>query len=423
MKKILTFIAISIITFQTTAQVRDWWEHPYPSIERPVMDMEFSDITGIYDNGLIFALPGNNGGLCYYTSHDTLNIYSIATNLGVMSVKSDRPNNRIFCAFGCGSYSDGLYKFDVLSHEFTLIAYTMYPNFVKKLSSGFYFGYGSETTSGGLLYSTDGDEWTNVDFFNSKNVKDVEINNNGRLFVAAGNELFIQDDDTFNSVSINLPINDIFVSSHLNNNNHDIFIACGNGSYSDCVYKVDYENGNINNLVLINNFIYPNKLYEYYGYLVVGCLNSGGLFLVDPVEMGEKHKIADFEDVYCFDTYPIYCRNILVGTNNGVYLGGDFLFDIIDFNNHDKIKLSQNYPNPFNSFTNIHFNLSQKSNVKIAVYDINGNLIDILLNEVKGPGDYSIMWKAKENKIEEGIYFYRLITDYDHITKRMIYVK
>ncbi|MCD6113442.1 MAG: T9SS type A sorting domain-containing protein [Bacteroidales bacterium] len=411
MKKLITFLAISIITFQTTAQIRDWWEHPYPSIERPVMDMEFSNIPGIQENGLIFALPGNNGGLSYFTSPDSLNIYSIATNLGVISVEPDITNNRIFCAFGCGSNSDGLYKFDVATHEFSLITYSSPPNFVKKLSSYYYFGYGRGSSKGGLLHSSDGDEWTNIEFFNSKNVKDAEIDNYGRLFVAADNELFIQDEDTFNSVSLDLPINDIFVSSHLNNNSHDIFIACGNGSYSDCVYKVEYENGNINNLVFINNFIYPDKLYEYYGYLVVGCLNSGGLFLVDPVEMGEKHKIADFEDVYCFDTYPVYSQNIMVGTNNGVYYGGDFTINIKDLKNiNDFINI---YPNPVNDYIFIEKKLSEIRKIEI---------IDLLNSKKEIFKDFNNEKKIKLNlsSYSSGVYLLVIYSDKNKYQKKII---
>ena len=273
------------------------------------------------------------------------------------------------------------------------------------------------------MYSQDGDEWSSIDYFTSKNVKDVEIDSSGRLFVAVGNELFIQDNDTFNSVLTALPINDIYVSSHLNNNSHEIFIACGDGSNNDTVYIVDYENGNINDLITVNNFHYPYKLNEYRDYLVVGCLDSGGVYLVEPAEMGEKYLVGNFEDIYCYETYPIYCKNIMIGTNDGVYYGGDFLINIDEFNNHDNIKFLNNFPNPFSSYTKINFEISKKSHVKLVVYDINGKLIDVPTDDQKEPGNYSIIWQTAEKNLKEGVYFYSLTTDYFQITKKMIYVK
>ncbi|RKX68010.1 hypothetical protein DRP43_06145, partial [candidate division TA06 bacterium] len=312
-KVILLSIGTTLLLL-TQLSAEDWMQL-YPEIDGPVADMEFSEIPGISEYGLIFAIQGNGGGLGYFDSPGNFSIFSIATNLGAVSVAPDNANNRIFCAFGCGSYSDGLYEFDVSTHQFELIEWAFNPNFVEKLPSGFYFGWDN-----GLLYSTDGDIWTDVEYFDDKVVRDIEETNDGTLFVAAGNEICIQNDTTFTSYDTGLPVNDIYIRHHPT---EEIFIACGDGSYSDGVYRVEYGDGAITGITLINWLLYPNKIYAYTDWLVVGCLNSEGLWLVEPVEMGEMHQIGtglDFEDVYCFETYPIYCHNIMIGTDNGVYL-------------------------------------------------------------------------------------------------------
>ena len=313
-KVILLSIGTTLLLL-TQLSAEDWMQL-YPEIDGPVADMEFSEIPGISEYGLIFAIADSGGGLGYFDDTGNFSIFSIATNLGAVSVAPDNANNRIFCAFGCGSYSDGLYEFDVDSLQFELIEYAYNPNFVKKLSSGFYFSWDN-----GLLYSTDGDIWTDVDYFNDKDVRDIEEISNSTLFVAAGNEICIENDTTFTSYDTGLPVNDIYIPHYMA---EEVFIACGDGSGSDGVYRVEYEDGEITGITLINWFLYPNEIYEYTDWLVVGCLNSEGLWLVEPVEMGEMHQIGtglDFEDVYCFETYPIYCHNIMIGTDNGVYLG------------------------------------------------------------------------------------------------------
>jgi hypothetical protein len=316
----VTLLLLGVILLSTQLSAEDWMQLYPEEIDRPVYDMEFSELPGISEYGLIFAFPGNGGGLGYFDDNGQFNIYSVATNLGAVSVTPDNTNNRIFCAFGCGTYSDGLYEFDVPTHQFELIEWAFNPNFVEKLPSGYYFGFGWDWF-GGLFHSVNGDNWANIDYFNNKVVRDVAETSDSTLFVAAGNEIYIGNDTTFSSYDAGLPVNDIYVRHYPT---EEVFIACGDGTDSDGLYRVEYEDGEITGITLINWLLYPNKIYEYENWLVVGCLNSEGLWLVEPAEMGEMHQIGaglDFQDVYCSETYPMYCHNIMVGTDNGVYLG------------------------------------------------------------------------------------------------------
>jgi len=84
-------------------------------------------------------------------------------------------------------------------------------------------------------------------------------------------------------------------------------------------------------------------------------------------------------------------------------------------------KLFQNYPNPFNARTTINFELNKASPVIISIYNLKGQLIETLLNEVKNKGTYSIDWDA--SRYASGTYIYRLSTDNTIQTKKMTYVK
>ncbi len=68
--------------------------------------------------------------------------------------------------------------------------------------------------------------------------------------------------------------------------------------------------------------------------------------------------------------------------------------------------LYQNYPNPFNPGTTIQYSVPQISNVIIKVYDILGNEIVTLVNEVKNNGIHSVTFEA--GSLASGIYFYNL---------------
>jgi len=241
MKKLAILLLVTLL-LSTQLSAEDWMQL-YPEIDGLVTDMEFSEIPGISEYGLIFAIADSGGGLGYFDSPGNFSIFSIATNLGAVSVASDNTNNRIFCAFGCGSNSDGLYEFDVATHQFELITWTEdHPNFVKKLSSGFYYGYGCWCWYGGLLYSPYGDNWSSIDYFNNNIVRDIDETSDGTLFVAAGNEICIENDTTFTSYDTGLPVNDIYVRHYPT---EEVFIACGDGGYVNLVYRVEYENGEI----------------------------------------------------------------------------------------------------------------------------------------------------------------------------------
>ena len=71
-------------------------------------------------------------------------------------------------------------------------------------------------------------------------------------------------------------------------------------------------------------------------------------------------------------------------------------------------QLSQNYPNPFNPETTIDFRIDADSHINISIFDINGNLIQELVNEWKASGSHQV--KFSGHSIPSGIYFYKMTT-------------
>ena len=65
--------------------------------------------------------------------------------------------------------------------------------------------------------------------------------------------------------------------------------------------------------------------------------------------------------------------------------------------------LEQNYPNPFNPQTNINYAVTELSNVSLRIYDIKGQFISELLNNVHIPGKYKTVWDS--GHLATGIYF------------------
>lgn len=87
--------------------------------------------------------------------------------------------------------------------------------------------------------------------------------------------------------------------------------------------------------------------------------------------------------------------------------------------------LEQNYPNPFNPSTTIRFAVSEKSNVKISVFDVSGRLVNTVFSRELTPGTYKVDFDG--SKLSSGIYFYRLEASGQKgttfLTKKMVLVK
>jgi hypothetical protein len=73
-----------------------------------------------------------------------------------------------------------------------------------------------------------------------------------------------------------------------------------------------------------------------------------------------------------------------------------------------QFSLSQNYPNPFNPITQISYDVATVDNVRLAVYDILGREVAVLVNEQKAPGSYTASFNGSQ--FSSGIYFFKMTT-------------
>ena len=89
--------------------------------------------------------------------------------------------------------------------------------------------------------------------------------------------------------------------------------------------------------------------------------------------------------------------------------------------------LSQNYPNPFNSETLICYELPERGNVKIDVYNLLGQNIRRLISKKQAAGSYSVQWDGRDQSgklVGSGVYFYTIQLDNSKLpVKKMVILK
>ena len=81
------------------------------------------------------------------------------------------------------------------------------------------------------------------------------------------------------------------------------------------------------------------------------------------------------------------------------------------------------YPNPFAGSTTIGFVTNKTAAVEVAVFDITGKQIGVLVNESKTAGAYKVNFDATQYNLGAGTYFVRLSIDGNTMTKQIIQVK
>ncbi|GEM_PF-1319396 len=87
----------------------------------------------------------------------------------------------------------------------------------------------------------------------------------------------------------------------------------------------------------------------------------------------------------------------------------------------ERYALHQNFPNPFNPSTTIRYELPEPAAVRLAVYDILGREVSVLVAKEQAAGAYEVLFDASH--LSSGIYLYRLQTSAFMQTKKLILLR
>ena len=92
----------------------------------------------------------------------------------------------------------------------------------------------------------------------------------------------------------------------------------------------------------------------------------------------------------------------------------------------DQYRLNQNVPNPFNPSTAIGYQLPEAGTVRLAIYNLLGQEVRVLVNERKDAGSFTATWDGADalgRRVASGIYLYRIQAGGFSDTRRMLLLK
>ena len=87
----------------------------------------------------------------------------------------------------------------------------------------------------------------------------------------------------------------------------------------------------------------------------------------------------------------------------------------------DAYALHQNYPNPFNPSTVIRFDMPEAGQVRISIYNVYGQLVEVIEDRRLPAGQHEVQWKP--GRQSSGVYYYRFESGKYSATRQLTFLK
>ncbi len=369
---------------------------------------EADDVTyaNLAQEPISFGGTANGQNDLFVWEGGTWNFYPFwATGLPATSIWN-LDETTIMVAMGAGSYSDGVYNFDLNTHTWTINEWFMFPNFlVYNPGNGIY--YVGERD--GLFRSADANSWTRITSLGTNKCSSLAfynsnmVTNNGALVkYSTDNGLTWQTGNTSNLRGFRYTENGV------------LYAIMDVESDSDGLWRSDDYGETWDNVLFTSNL---NCIGPDFGeYIILGWRQAneedGYLAVLDSQSQLTQlvHASLDSE-VRQLEIFP------LINTPSFYVINGEGCFYITGFlpvNNDDAtapvidgIKL-QAYPNPFSRETTIEVKVKDMAAaLKVDVYNLKGQLIKRLSNDNRQTQN-TFSWDGRDfnnQLVGSGFYF------------------
>jgi len=219
-----------------------------------------------------------------------------------------------------------------------------------------------------------------------------------------------------------------------NDGDYDIAVSCvdsiavflnnGDGALANPVNYFTFGSAERILAVDIDNDSDLDLIAEAHGITVL--INDGhGIFESSTSYHGDVGAPVDVDHDDDLDLAIIRYDTVEVFTNRT-----DIISDVDEIENIAVVPatftLNQNYPNPFNPATQIGFTISQRGRVTLAIYNILGQKVCTLVDQILPAGQHNIFWDGTDDDgygMASGIYFYQLSVNGLRQSKKMILLK
>ncbi len=165
---------------------------------------------------------------------------------------------------------------------------------------------------------------------------------------------------------------------------------------------------------------------------IIDAVTSSKLFTPYAItDISGKGEAVLPSGMYHIKVNPPQETNLRTGQYSNILVQEDSNFTFKLFtrptsSNGNNFILQQNFPNPFNSTTTINFEILQRTDVQLDIFNILGQKVKRLTSKIYTPGEYAIHWDGnneQSEKVATGLYIYRIITSMGSDSRKIVLLK
>ncbi|MBN2460251.1 MAG: T9SS type A sorting domain-containing protein [Candidatus Cloacimonetes bacterium] len=310
-----------------------------------------------------------------------------------------------------GSWSDGIYIFNLITHEHEIQEWCYYPNFILYCSSNsrYYVGYYY-----GLYESLNGTDWNDIPFFSGINCTAMAYRENHLVVAEMSNLARVYYSDDYGE-NWNTAAQAPFINDMIFHENDILYAIFPDTSNSSGIWKSENYGASWSSVLYCDGMTSIN--HDFDSNIFVGWGNSFSTryegvarWNPDTNQLFEMNEGLPDTEINHLTVHPVVdCVNIVACTGNGVYMLTDYQVskgnEIVQY----KTELYNN-PNPFNPTTTIHFSLIGYPDGILEIFNLLGQKVKVIeLNGNTG----SVNWNGHDyngRAVPSGVYLYRITT-------------
>lgn len=169
------------------------------------------------------------------------------------------------------------------------------------------------------------------------------------------------------------------------------------------------QNAKVINQTILNGMVFSTSTDTYIQYNWI----AKNVFLVASAQSQNGETNPNFTDAQSFGRLDSLKTAPTTRVEDTVALSSGFA-------------LVQNYPNPFNPETVIKYQTRSDGPVELVVYNLAGEKVRVLVNDVRPAGNYEARWNGTDDRghrVSSGMYVYRLKSENLTLAKKMVLLK
>jgi hypothetical protein len=328
---------------------------------------------------------------------------------------------QILVAMGCGTYSDGIYTFDLETKQFNVVDWFFKPAFIKYYEYGGFYFLGLE--EGGLYQSSNGINWFNISYFDTIPCQYIDF---------YGEHIIVSEGTwEFSSIYISCNAGSSWNTSVNGGHFEDVKF-----NYSGVAYAILPGMSNSAGIYFSNDFgnFWEPIFWEFFistigydaiGNVFMGWQNGNGIAMLENpypypypelIFLNEGLPNLNINEITinpAMSAIAIFCC-----TDAGVYVCYDYM--VGENENQAETANISIFPNPVLDQTTVNINLPKIAEIDFTITILNNSGIKVDEIKVENTSPQNLEFTWNKGNLPSGIYYLVVKTKNETLNEKFI---